>query len=127
MKSMHRMICPDYIENLVLACEKQNISLFLLAGQPGVVDKAITKFLAIALKLQVQGDHGYFDQIGEENDSIIRQINEFKPGILYIGFGTPLQERWILDNLHRIDSRMFLPLGACLDFYTNTVYRPRVG
>lgn len=123
MKSMHRMTCPDYIENLVLACEKQNISLFLLAGQPGVVDKAITKFLAIAPKLKVQGHHGYFDQTGEENDSIIQRINEFKPGVLYIGFGMPLQERWILDNLHRIDTHVFLPLGACLDFYTDTVYR----
>lgn len=35
----------------------------------------------------------------------------------------PLQERWILDNLNKIETNVFLPLGACLDFYTNTVYR----
>ena len=35
----------------------------------------------------------------------------------------PLQERWILDNISRIEARVFLPLGACLDFYTGTVYR----
>ncbi len=25
--------------------------------------------------------------------------------------------------INRIESRMFLPLGACLDFYTGSVYR----
>lgn len=123
VKSVQRMTCPDYIEDLVLACQKQNISLFLLAGKPGVVDKAITKFLAIAPELQIQGHHGYCDRNGEENDSITQQINKFKPDVLYIGFGMPLQERWIVDNLDRIEARVFLPLGAYLDFYTNSVYR----
>jgi len=35
----------------------------------------------------------------------------------------PLQEQWILNNIERINARVFLPLGACLDFYTGTVYR----
>jgi N-acetylglucosaminyldiphosphoundecaprenol N-acetyl-beta-D-mannosaminyltransferase len=123
VQSIHRMTCPDYIENLVLACEKENVSLFLLAGRPGVVDKAIAKFKAIAPNLRVEGHHGYFEKSGEENDSVIDKINKFKPGVLYIGFGMPLQERWILDNLDRVEASVFLPLGACLDFYTGSVRR----
>lgn len=119
----HRMTAPDFIDDLALACEKQNVSLFLLAGKPGVVDKAITKFQAITPNLRVQGHHGYFDKSGEENDAVIQQINTFSPDVLYVGFGMPIQERWILDNLNKIESRVFLPLGACLDFYTDTVYR----
>jgi N-acetylglucosaminyldiphosphoundecaprenol N-acetyl-beta-D-mannosaminyltransferase len=123
LESIHRMTCPDYIEDLALACEKQNVSIFLLAGKPGVVDKAITKLSAITPNLRIQGHHGYFEKSGEENDSVIERINQFKPGVLYVGFGMPIQERWILDNINRIDSRVFLPLGACLDFYTGSVYR----
>jgi N-acetylglucosaminyldiphosphoundecaprenol N-acetyl-beta-D-mannosaminyltransferase len=123
VQSVHRMTAPDFIEDLALACEKQNASLFLLAGEPGVVDKAITKFKAIAPNLRIQGHHGYFDKSGEENDAVIQKINAFKPDILYVGFGMPLQERWILDNLDKVETRVFLPLGACLDFYTNTVSR----
>lgn len=123
LESVHRMTCPDYIENLALACEQQDVSLFLLAGKPGVIDKAIAKLKAIAPNLKIQGHHGYFEKSGAENDAVIDQINKFKPGILYIGFGMPLQERWILDNINRIEARVFLPLGACLDFYTNSVYR----
>jgi N-acetylglucosaminyldiphosphoundecaprenol N-acetyl-beta-D-mannosaminyltransferase len=123
VESVHRMTCPDYIENLALACEKEDVSLFLLAGQPGVVDKAIAKFRAIAPNLRVEGHHGYFEKSGEGNDAVIDKINKFKPGVLYIGFGMPLQERWILDNLERVEARVFLPLGACLDFYTGSVRR----
>jgi N-acetylglucosaminyldiphosphoundecaprenol N-acetyl-beta-D-mannosaminyltransferase len=123
LQSVHRMTCPDYIEDLALACEKQDVSLFLLAGKPGVVDKAIAKLRAIAPNLRIQGHHGYFEKSGEENDFVIDKINKFKPGVLYVGFGMPLQERWILDNINRIDACVFLPLGACLDFYTGSVYR----
>ncbi|MFS0517455.1 WecB/TagA/CpsF family glycosyltransferase [Nostoc sp. UIC 10607] len=123
VESAHRMTAPDYLEDLALKCEKENISLFLLAGKPGVVDKAITKLVSIAPNLRIQGHHGYFDKSGKENDLIIEKINHFRPDILYIGFGMPLQERWILDNFNKIETRVFLPLGACLDFYTNSVYR----
>ncbi len=123
VESVHRMTCPDYIEELALACEQEDVSLFLLAGRPGVVDKAIAKLKAIAPNLRIQGHHGYFEKSGEENDSIINKINEVKPGVLYVGFGMPSQERWILDNLDRVEARVLLPLGACLDFYTGSIYR----
>ena len=123
LRSEHRMTCPDYIENLAKTCEREKVSLFLLAGKPGVVEKAIQQLKSIAPNLRVDGHHGYFSKTGEENEEIIRKINEFRPGILYVGFGMPLQERWILDNIDQLDSRVFLPLGACLDFYTGSVPR----
>jgi N-acetylglucosaminyldiphosphoundecaprenol N-acetyl-beta-D-mannosaminyltransferase len=123
VKCAHRMTPPDYIEDLVLACEKNNVSLFFLGGQVGIVDNAINNFLEIAPKLKIQGHPGHFEISGEENDAVIQQINTFKPDILYVGFGMPLQERWILDNLDRVEARVFINLGACLDFYTKTIYR----
>jgi N-acetylglucosaminyldiphosphoundecaprenol N-acetyl-beta-D-mannosaminyltransferase len=123
INSKHRMTCPDYIEELAKSCERENLSVFLLAGKPGTADKAITKLKAIAPNLKIKGHHGYFEKYGLENDSVIQLINQYKPDILYIGFGMPLQERWITENIEQVDARVFLPLGACLDFYTGTVYR----
>ncbi len=123
VKSTNRMTCPDYIEELAIACQKENISLFLLAGKPGIVDKAITKIKTIAPQLKIEGHHGYFQKNGLENELVIDKINMFKPGVLYVGFGMPLQEKWIADNLDRIEAKVFLPLGACLDFYTDSLYR----
>lgn len=121
--SSHRMTCPDYIEDLAKACEQGGVSLFLLAGKPGVSDAAIAKLRAIAPNLRIAGHHGFFEKTGPENDALIAQVNQFKPDVLYIGFGMPLQERWIADNLDQLNARVFLPLGACLDFYTGNIYR----
>ncbi|MEM9399513.1 MAG: WecB/TagA/CpsF family glycosyltransferase [Verrucomicrobiota bacterium] len=123
LQSEHRMTCPDYIENLAKTCEKENVSLYLLAGEPGVVQETIRKFRVIAPGLKVGGHHGFFEKNGDENTQVIEQINQFKPDVLYVGFGMPLQERWIIDNINEIDARVFLPLGACLDFYTGFVPR----
>jgi N-acetylglucosaminyldiphosphoundecaprenol N-acetyl-beta-D-mannosaminyltransferase len=123
LESCHRMTCPDYIEDLARACERENVSLFVLAGKPGTVDKAIAKLKVIAPNLKIKGHHGYFDKHGAENEVVIQQINDFKPDVLYVGFGMPLQERWIVNNFNRLDTKVFLPLGACLDFYTGAVYR----
>jgi N-acetylglucosaminyldiphosphoundecaprenol N-acetyl-beta-D-mannosaminyltransferase len=127
LNSKHRMTCPDFIENLACSCSNNNTSIYLLAGKPGVANRAIQKLTQIAPNLIVQGHHGYFDKQGLENDRVIQKINQFKPDILYVGFGMPLQEQWIIDNIDRIDARVFIPLGACLDFYTGSVYRgPKV-
>lgn len=119
----NRMTCPDYIECLAKECEKQQASLYLLAGKPGVVETAIGKLSAIAPNLRIGGHHGYFEKTGSENEAVIEEINQFSPDILYVGFGMPLQERWIIDNFDKVDAKVFLPLGACLDFYTGAVRR----
>lgn len=123
VESVHRMTCPDYIEDLAMACEKHKISIFLLAGSSGVVERAIANLTSIAPNLKIDGHHGHFEKFGAENERVIQKINAFKPEILYVGFGMPLQERWILDNMNQIEARVFLPLGACLDFYTGKVSR----
>ena len=40
VNSEHRMTCPDYIENLAKKCENNDVSIYLLAGKPGVVEKS---------------------------------------------------------------------------------------
>lgn len=123
LNSSNRMTCPDYIENLASSCEQANVSLFLLAGKPGVAEQAVKKLRLIAPNLKIDSHHGYFDKSGVENELVIERINQFQPDVLYVGFGMPVQERWILDNSPRINAKVFLPLGACLDFYTGAVYR----
>jgi N-acetylglucosaminyldiphosphoundecaprenol N-acetyl-beta-D-mannosaminyltransferase len=123
LQSKHRMTCPDYIEDLALICEQNQVSIFLLAGKPGVTDQAILKLKAIAPNLNIQGHHGFFDKTNHENDAVIAKINQFQPDVLYVGLGMPLQEQWIHHNFDAIDARVFLPLGACLDFYVGAVYR----
>lgn len=119
----HRMTCPDWIERLALVCEQNEVSMFLLAGRPGVAKNAIRKLLKIAPQLEVASHHGFFEKQGDENQRVIEQINRFNPGILYVGMGMPLQEKWIIENADKLNTRLIMPLGACLDFYVGEVAR----
>ena len=47
-------------------------------------------------------------------------IDQVNPDVLYIGSGMPVRLSIILDQLN---IRIFLPLEACLDFYTGYVQR----
>lgn len=123
IKAEHRMTCPDWIEELAQCCQQNKLALFLLAGAPGVAEIAAKKLEMAAPGLRVATHHGYFQKTGLENEQVIALINAFKPHILYVGFGMPLQEEWIQQNFNQIDTQVFLPLGACLDFYTGRVYR----
>lgn len=127
IEARHRSTCPDWIEALAQTCAANGLSLFLLAGKPGVAAAAAARLEAAAPGIRIASHHGYFQKEGTENDQVIQQINEFKPHVLYVGFGMPVQERWIGANRDRIDAKVILPLGACLDFYTGQVYRgPRL-
>ncbi len=123
VRASHRMTCPDWIEDLARTCAEHSLSLFLLAGRPGVAEAAAAKLQAAAPGLRVAAHHGYFEKTGPANDAVVARINEFRPHVLYVGMGMPLQEQWIAANKERVDAHVFLPLGACLDFYAGYVPR----
>jgi N-acetylglucosaminyldiphosphoundecaprenol N-acetyl-beta-D-mannosaminyltransferase len=123
ISSQNRMTCPDFLDSLLLRCENEGKSIFFLGGSEEVNQKLLKNITGNYKNLKVTGEHGFFEKSGIENESVLEKINVFNPDILYVGFGMPLQEKWIEDNVDNIKSRVILPLGACLDFYTNHSYR----
>lgn len=123
VESDQRMTAPDFFEQLAENCARKGLSVYLLAGKPGVIEGAISRVRRTVPTLQIHGHHGYFGKEGRENDAIVREINEKRPDILCLGLGSPLQERWILENKPRLNVRVYLPIGACLDYYSGTIWR----
>lgn len=120
---LNRFTCPDYLNDLLNLLHVRNKSIYFLAGTPNVAEKMSLKLENEFPDLKAKCHHGFFRKEGIENDSVIEDINSFQPDVLYIGFGMPLQEFWLIDNYDRIDAHVFFPLGACLDFFTGTTYR----
>jgi N-acetylglucosaminyldiphosphoundecaprenol N-acetyl-beta-D-mannosaminyltransferase len=117
------MTAPDFLDELGQHCSRDGLSIYLLGGEPGVADAAVRRLEARAPGIMAYGHHGFFAKSGPENDSVIDAINAASPDILCIGFGSPLQERWVIDNLERLDARVFFPVGACLDYYSGRAVR----
>ena len=108
-----RMTPPDWIDQLCYELSLKGKSLFLLGDEPGIADKCAEKLLKTHPQLKIVGTyHGFFDKEGKENDEVVDMINKSDSDVLLIGFGMPLQEKWIEANCHRINTKVFLPVGA---------------
>ena len=97
-------------------CEEKGYNLFLLGSKKGIGKKALENLLFQCPKLKVKTHHGYFDKSSEENEVVIKKINNFKTDILIVGFGMPEQEKWLLNNINNINAYIFLNGGAYLDW-----------
>ena len=58
-----------------------------------------------------------------ELDQIITAVNSVKPDVLWVGMTAPKQEKWIYDNLSKLDVKFVGAIGAVFDFYTGKVRR----
>jgi N-acetylglucosaminyldiphosphoundecaprenol N-acetyl-beta-D-mannosaminyltransferase len=122
----HRFTPPDWIPLLSQRCVDEGFSMYFLGSQPGVSEEASANLIASFPDLKISGTHhGYFNkQTGHpENDSVIREINTKKPDILLVGFGMPIQERWIEENWEFINANIAITIGAAFDYITGEVTR----
>lgn len=114
-----RMTGADWIHDLCRACQETGMTLYLLGGEPGVAAEAARVLMARYPGLNVVGTHhGHYDHDGSENDAVIAEINALHPDILLVGFGTPLQEKWIGRHFQRLQVPVVWAVGALVDFVT---------
>ena len=59
----------------------------------------------------------------DEDEAIIRQINEACPDVLWVGLGLPKQERWIFEHRHRLRVPVIAGVGAAFGFLSQRVRR----
>ncbi len=119
-----RMTGADWIHDLCRMCQETGITLYLLGGKPGIAAEAARVLTARYPGLNILGTHhGHYDHNGPENDVVIAEINALRPDILLVGFGTPLQEKWIDRHFERLQVPVVWAVGALVDFVTGN--KPR--
>ncbi|VEP18904.1 Exopolysaccharide biosynthesis protein, WecB/TagA/CpsF family [Hyella patelloides LEGE 07179] len=123
--SKYKVSLTSMIPRLLNKCERESLSVFLLGSKPQNLNKAIEKQKAKHPNLLLAGHHGYFDYKDlNENQIIIDKINKFKPDILIVGMGMPLQELWIQNNYDNLETLVIIPCGAVIDRLAGLVPTP---
>jgi N-acetylglucosaminyldiphosphoundecaprenol N-acetyl-beta-D-mannosaminyltransferase len=91
--------------------------MFLLGGSVEVTERAVKVIRDRYPRLSIVGaHHGFFPHRGKENDKVVEMIRSSAPNILFVGFGMPMQERWIRDNMSRLKVNAILPAGSMLEY-----------
>jgi N-acetylglucosaminyldiphosphoundecaprenol N-acetyl-beta-D-mannosaminyltransferase len=57
----------------------------------------------------------------EEEETIVKQINDAKPDVLWVGIGVPKQEKWMAHMRDRLDVPVMCGVGAAFDFHAGRV------
>jgi len=124
---MHRNTPMDWIHLLAGRCTLRGKSMYFLGARPGVADEAARRLMQAVPNLKIDGTHhGYFDKRPHsvDNQLVLDRINLTDPDILIVGFGMPLQERWLMENWDRTRAKVALPAGGRVDFPSCTLPRP---
>ncbi len=110
----------DLVCTLLPIMEKKGKSLYLLGAKPGVAEAAAENLLKQYPNLKIAGTHdGYFDN----DDEVIDDINKKSPDFLMVCLGFPKQENWIYNNRERLNVKLAIGAGGCLDVFAGTVQR----
>ncbi|MBI9046111.1 MAG: WecB/TagA/CpsF family glycosyltransferase [Anaerolineaceae bacterium] len=117
---------PDWIDELFEVCSLNGYKVFLLGAKAGIVEKIIKSYGQLMPNLIFSGGHhGYFNKeiSSIENQRVVFEINNKPPDILLVGFGMPIQEKWILENYDQLDAKVIIPVGALFDYMAGNVKR----
>ncbi len=115
VKIPKRKVWAEWAYELLQMLEKNDYSLFLLGGTDDVGKKAVDNLHTLYPKLRITGQlNGYFDV--NQNDTVIKSINQKKPDVVFVALGMPKQEEWIYRNIDKLNAAIFFPVGALLDY-----------
>ncbi len=113
-----------WIWQLAELADQRGYSCFFFGGKPGIAEEAAKRISQRFPRLQIAGtQHGYINKDGADNDKIIAAINQAKPDILILGFGMPIQEKWLRDHWERVDAHVMLTGGAVFDYVSGNAKR----
>ncbi len=114
----------DLMNELCKLAADKKYKVFFLGGWGDRAEKTARNFQFSNPNLQCDWSAGEPDVSNEE---VIRQINKFKPDILFVAYGMKKQEEWIDKNLKELDIGVAIGVGRSFDYYSGDLKRAPKG
>jgi N-acetylglucosaminyldiphosphoundecaprenol N-acetyl-beta-D-mannosaminyltransferase len=116
-----RVYGPELMLRLCARAADEAIPIYLYGSMPDVIEMLQLKLLERLPTLEIAGAESppFRDLTPEEDDGIVRRINESGAGILFVGLGCPKQDHFAADHARRIHP-VQICVGAAFDFHAGT-------
>jgi N-acetylglucosaminyldiphosphoundecaprenol N-acetyl-beta-D-mannosaminyltransferase len=123
VRILENMVGTDFTPMLLRETAGRGYSYFMLGADAETIriaaDYACRTFPGW---VQAGRHHGYLAD-DAVNSVVIDQINAARPDILLVGMGNPIQERWIQENLPRLNVPVCMGIGGLFDYWAGNVSR----
>ena len=122
-KGMDRVFGPDFMAAMCLISVERSYRNFFYGGNPGVADLLAETLQRKFPGLQVVGTYTppFRPLSSEEEASLLEQVSEAKPHIVWVGLSTPKQERFMAQYVERLRVPLLVGVGAAFDYHTDAI------
>src|SRR5262249_53773037 len=115
LSASHRSTYLDWRDDFWRLAARRRWRVFLLGAAKQAKAEAVVRLSNEWPRVTFAGRDGYFNPSdAAENARVIAQINAFRPDVLLVGMGMPLQEDWIARNFAALTSGVALSIGAAI-------------
>lgn len=122
----HRHVSRVYGPDLMLALCRRSVDKgfthFFYGGADSVPEQLSQALRSKFPELRVAGavSPPFRPLTPEEDSAIVEHINDANPDIVWVGLGSPKQERWMAEHRTRLAAPVLIGVGAAFDFHAGT-------
>ena len=118
-----RVYGPDLMLDVCAESARAGYRHYFLGGAAGVADTMVERLRARFSGLDVAGTLSppFRPLTAEEDEDLVRGINDAAPDIVWVGLGAPKQELWMAEHRARLEAPVLIGVGAAFDFHAGAV------
>jgi N-acetylglucosaminyldiphosphoundecaprenol N-acetyl-beta-D-mannosaminyltransferase len=118
-----RVYGPELMETFCKETAKKGYRHFFYGGAPGVAVELAARFVSRFPGVVLAGTYSppFRALTRDEDHEIIQMIEGAQADIVWVGFGTPKQERWMCEHRKRLNVPVLVGVGAAFDFHTGRI------
>jgi N-acetylglucosaminyldiphosphoundecaprenol N-acetyl-beta-D-mannosaminyltransferase len=115
---------PDLMWAYCAEAQHRGDRIFLYGSTPGTLGRLAARLEAEFPSLTIVGmwSPPFRELTPEEDEDVVRRINDTGAQMVFVGLGCPRQESWMLAHRDRVRAVM-VGVGAAFDFHAGTVQR----
>ena len=122
-RGIERIAGPDLMREVFLRREFAHCTHFFYGGNEGVAEELAARFTRLAPWARIVGTYTppFRALTQAEESGLIARINECKPDMIWVGIGTPKQDKFMRRYMREFDTHVMFGVGAAFDFHTGRI------
>jgi N-acetylglucosaminyldiphosphoundecaprenol N-acetyl-beta-D-mannosaminyltransferase len=110
----------ELMEKMIEMASRKGWKVFLLGGWEDRAAESTRYFAKKYPGLKIDYSMG---EPAESNEEVLGKIGEFKPKMLFVGYGMARQEKWIDKNYQKLEGLVVMGVGRSLEYFSGNLKR----